>query len=70
MSSVKCVLTAKVVYVKAGPVKKPTVATVAVLSFGPLTMGSAKLYGTWTPEQVISDFKLKKGKALLDVVTR
>lgn len=36
--------------------------TVAVLKFGPLVLGSRKLAGEWSAEQVLRDVRNNKGK--------
>ncbi len=44
---------------------KVKVETVAVLKFGPLVLGSRKLAGKWTPDQVIREVRNNKAKGFV-----
>lgn len=41
---------------------KVKVETVAVLKFGPLVLGSRKLAGKWSPDQVLREVQNNKAK--------
>ncbi len=57
----KCTLTATTIYAKPAKVGRVKVLTIGLIKFGPLLLGSVKLTGRYSPEQVLAEARRNPG---------